>query len=352
MAPAAETVVRLRERGEALTLAAALALPSRAQRALAGTPIQRDGQRLSTETQLMLRLQELGGVTPVEELDWAEGRRELDRQSGLVGGRQRIGAVRDFAVPGPAGSIPVRLYTPSSRRGQTRIPTLLFIHGGGMTYGSLDGHDAAARHLSEHSGVQLLSVDYRLAPEHPYPAAVEDNFAAYRWLVDNAASIGADRERLAVGGDSAGGYLSATTAILAAREGLPLHFQLLVYPCTDFVNRSRSRQVFGEGFFLSNKFIDQCTEAFFPTHADRADGSVISWELPAGLAKAYVVTAGFDPLRDEGEAYAVRLRESGVDVEMRRYPSMIHGFFNAVGVGREAPSYNRQIAARLAAEMA
>jgi acetyl esterase len=231
------------------------------------------------------------------------------------------------------------------------VPTLLFIHGGGMVYGGNHAtHEQAARHLAEHSGVQLLSVDYRLAPEHPFPAAVEDCMAAFRWLVDNVERIDADPERLAVGGDSAGGYLSATTAIQAAEEGLPLAFQLLVYPCVDFVEQSRSRKLFSEGFFLTQEFIEQATDAFFPDVATRDEplASVGRRDsLPPGLAPAYVVTAGFDPLRDEGEAYARLLQEHGVEVSTHRYPSMIHGFFNVVGVGREIASYNREIASVL-----
>jgi acetyl esterase len=333
-----------------LLLHALMGLPPGVQRALLRKPVVLDGQTLSPETQLMLALQVVAKEPKIEDLPLPEARDATDKQSGMVGGKQPIGALRDLLVDGATGPLPARLYIPTSRLGADPVPTLMFIHGGGMIYGGLNSHDAACRHLAENSGVQVLAIDYRLAPEHPFPAANDDCFAAYQWLVKNTDVVNADPARLAVGGDSAGGYLSATTAIKAAEAGLPLAFQLLVYPCTDFVNISRSRQLFGDGFFLSSKFMDQARDAFFATEADRKDplGSIaLNSDLPAGLAPAYVITAGFDPLRDEGEAYADLLTTSGVAVERKRFPSMIHGFFNMVGAGREAREYNRQIAASL-----
>lgn len=345
-----------REKFESALLRGLLSLPPRVVRFLAGRADVRDGQTLSAEVQLTLRLQKLAGIPAAEELPWQQARAELDKQARMVAGKQPIGSVRDLQVDGGAGPIPARLYTPTARLSEDRMPTMLFVHGGGMVYGGDFGtHDAAARFLAERSGVQLLAVDYRLAPEHPFPAAVEDCAAAYGWLVEHAAEIGADPERLAVGGDSAGGYLSATTAIIAAERGLPLAFQLLVYPVADFVNRSRSRELFGNGYFLTDRFIDQATGAFFPDEADRGHplGSVgLRDSFPAGLAPAYVVTGGFDPLRDEGEAYAKLLAEHGVAVDHRRYPSVIHGFFNIVGAGREVPSYNAEIAERVRSALA
>lgn len=344
----------LRNRFESVLFRTVMGMPPGLQRRLAGRPDVRDGQTLSPEIQLMLRLERIGRVPGPETLPLAQGRAELDRQSAMAGGTQPIGSVRDLQVDGAEGPLPARLYTPTARLAADASPTLLFLHGGGMIYGGLASHDAACRHLAERSGVQVLAVDYRLAPEHPFPAAVEDAAAAYAWLVAHAADVGADPERLAVGGDSAGGYLSATTAILAAERGLPMAFQLLVYPCTEFVEPTASRRMFGEGYFLTNAFIDLATESYFPAGTDRRDplASVLRrTTFPDGLPPAYVVTAGFDPLRDEGEAYARLLTGHGVEVEVRRFPSMIHGFFNMVGAGREAPAYNREIAASLAAAL-
>lgn len=329
-------------------------LPVRVQRVLAGRSVVLDGQRLAPETQLMLRLQGLAGLPHIEDLPLVQARKALVDQARLVGGDQPVGSIRDLSVDGAVGPLAARLYTPTERLGGRPAPTLLFIHGGGMMYGDLESHDAACRHLAERSGVQLLAIDYRLAPEHAYPAAVEDCAAAYRWLVTNAESVGADRERLAVGGDSAGGYLSATTAMIAAQEGLPLAFQLLVYPATDFASRSRSRELFGEGFFLTTAFMDGAQAAYFPPGTDLSDprASVLRTRgFPEGLARALVITAGFDPLRDEGEAYARLLHQHGVRVEQIRYPSMVHGFFNVVGCGHQPPAYNQRIAAKLRAAL-
>jgi acetyl esterase len=332
---------------EALAVRSLLALPPQLQRLLVRRPVVLDDQQLSTETQLVLALRELAREPSVEDLPVAEGRDRLTHQSGLVGGRQPIGAIRDLLVEGAVGSLAARLYVPSSRVGAEPVPTMLFLHGGGWVYGDLASHDAACRHLAEQSGVQVLAVDYRCAPENPFPAAVDDAVAAYRWLVEHLDDVNADPARLAVGGDSAGGNLSAVVAVVAAREGLPLAFQLLVYPATDFTEKARSRHLFGEGFYLTETFIDQCTDWYLPAGTDRSDpraSPLLETDLPAGLAPAHIVTAGFDPLRDEGEAYADLLAAHGVAVTRVRYPSMIHGFFNIVGVGREARSYNREIA--------
>ena len=337
----------LRSTVESVAIRVAMGLPEQVQRVLLRRPVVVDGLALATELQLMLRLRDLVRRPESQELPVEQGRDELVEESALVGGRQPVGAVRDLSVDGQTGPLAARLYIPSSRLGAEPAPTLMFLHGGGWVYGDLDSHDAVCRFLAEQSGVQVLAVDYRRAPEDAFPAAAEDAIAAYRWLVAHAQDVDADPARLAVGGDSAGGNLSAVVAIAAAREGLPLTFQLLVYPATDFSRRTRSRDLFGHGFFLTDEFMDQCTDWYVPNVADRTDpraSPLLESDLPAGIAPAHVVTAGFDPLRDEGEAYADLLAEHGVEVTRVRYASMIHGFFNIVGVGREATAYNREIA--------
>ena len=337
---------------ETLVLRAALNLPERAQRALLRRPVVIDGLTLAAETQMLMRLQALTrqpglGMLP----DLQANREQVVVQAQMCGGNQPVGALRELTVDGGDGPIDARLYVPSSRGSGEPVPTLLFIHGGGHGLGNLDSHDSACRFLAESSGVQVLSVDYRLAPEHPFPAAVEDCFAAYQWLVKNADNVNADPERLAVGGDSAGGNLAAATAIQAAEAGLPMAFQLLIYPDTDFVNRSRSRELFdGGGFYLERPGMDKLHRWYLPTEdldAHPLASVGLRSELPPGLAPAFVATAGFDPLRDEGEAYARLLAENGVQVEQQRYPSMIHGFFNIVGAGRECRANAAEIAARL-----
>jgi acetyl esterase len=339
---------------ETAILRAALGLPERVQRALLRRPVVIDGQRLAAETQMMLKLQALTRQPGLAMLpDLHANRAQVVTQGAMVAGHQEIGALRELSVDGGEGPIPARLYIPTSRLRDHAVPTLLFIHGGGHGLGTVDSHDGACRFLAERSGVQVLSIEYRLAPEHPFPAAVDDCFAAFQWLGKNAGSLNADPDRLAVGGDSAGGNLAAATALQAAEAGLPLAFQLLIYPVTDFVNRSRSRELFdGGGFFLERPGMDRLLHWYLPEGTDPAHplaSMLLRSELPKGLAPAFVATAGFDPLRDEGEAYAQLLAEHGVQVELERYPAMIHGFFNIVGAGRECRANAAGIADRLRA---
>jgi acetyl esterase len=267
----------------------------------------------------------------------------------VVAGRHPIGAVRDV----PVGDLRGRLYTPTGDRAD---PTglLVFFHGGGFMYGDLDSHDAPCRFLAERAGVRVLAVDYRLAPEHPFPAAFDDALAAYRWAVENAPTLGVDPDRIAVGGDSAGGNLAAGVALAAAREGLPLAFQLLVYPATDATRQTRSFELFGSGFYLTRRFMELANELYVPDEADRKDphASPLFDDVPEGLAPAYVATAGFDPLRDEGEAYARKLCDAGVRVEMHRFPDQIHGFFNVLGPGHRSRAAVAEIAVKLGAALA
>jgi acetyl esterase len=327
-------------------------LPDPVVRRLAGKPVMLDGQVLDPETQWMLRLERLAREPAAETLPITQGRRAIRRQAALAGGRQPIGETRDLDVPTPAGPIRARLYVPTSRGSSEVGPLMVFLHGGGMIYGDLDTHDAPCRLLAERADARVLALDYRLAPEHRYPAAVEDCWAGFQWAVEHADELGADPERIGVGGDSAGGYLSAVVAIKAAEAGVPCVFQLLVYPVTNHVDASESRRLFAEGFYLTTAFMDLALSSYLAPTDDRADPliSVQSTEkIPSGLAPALVVTAGFDPLRDEGELYARTLAEAGVPVELRRYSGLIHGFFNVVGVGRTNRAAVAEVAAKLKA---
>jgi acetyl esterase len=338
--PSVKTV----ERVEALGLRAAMALPERVQRLLGGRPVVRDGQTLAADVQLMLLLQRLLRERGAETYPIPDGRRVILRHTAETGGRQPIGSVRELAVAG----VPARLYTPTRDRGAL----LLFFHGGGFMYGDLESHDASCRFLAERSGVRVLAVDYRLGPEQPFPAAYDDALAAHRWVVEHAGELGVDQARIAVGGDSAGGNLAAVVAIEAARAGLPLAHQLLVYPVTDAVRDTESARMFAAGFYLTRRFMDLAGESYIVDHDHRDPRiSPLYADLPAGLAPALLVTAGFDPLRDEGEAYARRLAEAGVPVDMHRFPDQIHGFFNIVGVGRTSRAANALIAAKLGAAL-
>ncbi len=332
---------------EAALTKLSVGLPEKVQKRLLRRPVVVDGQVLATEVQLMLAVKKLAGWPAAELLPLAQARVELRRQQLLVGGRQHVGAVRDLEVQGAVSPLQARLYTPTERLGTGPSPTLMFFHGGGWMYGDLESHDPTCRFLAEQSGVQILSVDYRLAPENKFPAAVEDCQAAYLWLVSHTEDVGADPARLAVGGDSAGGSLAASTAIWAAEQRLPMVFQLLIYPGADFVERAESRRLFAEGFVLTEAFMNGAEDAYFAPGADKSvpDASAVRrLDFPEKVAAAYVITGGFDPLRDEGEAYARLLGEQGVEVETKRYSSMIHGFIHFVGVGREAKGYNLEIA--------
>jgi len=332
-----------RRRLERAALVAAMALPEPAQRALAGRPVRVDGNTLATEVQLMLRLQRLARLPGAEQLTLAEGREMLRRTTAHIAGDQPIGSVRSLRV----ADLPARLYVPSAA--PHAGPLLVFFHGGGFWCGDLDSHDAACRHLAEQSGVRVLSVAYRLAPEHPFPAACDDAAAAYAWTVEHAAELGGDSSRLGVGGDSAGGNLAAGVAIEAARHGWPCAVQLLVYPATQAGRRTRSSELFAQGFYLTQEFMDRADQLYASgVAADEPRLSPLHAELPQGLARALVFTAGFDPLRDEGEAYAELLRAAGTEVELTRFDDQIHGFFNTVGVGRTSPAANRRIARALA----
>ncbi len=339
----------IRDQAEAALLRATMALPEPVQRRLAGRPVVIDGQTLAAETQLMLKLQRVARIPGAETLPVPQGREAIAHQSSMTGGRPPIGAVRDLAVD----DLPARLYTP--RGAAAKTPLLLFFHGGGFVYGDLDSHDASCRVLAEGAGCRVLAIDYRLAPEAPFPAAYDDALTALRWVAKNADSIGADADKIAVGGDSAGGNLAAAVAQAAVLEGLPVAFQLLVYPATDnFERATRSLELFGEGFYLTRGVMDLASHSYTPDPESRRDwrASPARGELSDALAPAYVCTAGFDPLRDEGEVYARKLAEAGVKVELKRFPDQIHGFFNIVGVGRRSRAAVDEIAAALKAGLA
>lgn len=334
----------IRSAVEARTLSALLALPEHVQRRLGGRPDVRDGEPLAADLQLMLRLQRLArkqGLVSKPPLE--KSRRDMLENTRVVGGRQPIGSVRELEVAG----LPARHYVPTSPAATSGPgPLLLFFHGGGFLNGDLESHDAPCRVLAEESGVPVLAVEYRCGPEAAFPSAFDDAVAAHRWVVDNADALDADSTRLGVAGDSAGGNIAAWTAIVAARAGTPLAWQLLVYPCTDPRRATTSLELFGEGYYLTRDFMDHVNDIYLPTDAERDDERVqlLRTELPRGLAAAYVVTAGFDPLRDEGETYAGRLADAGVAVELQRFPDQIHGFLNIVGVGSSSRAAVLEIA--------
>jgi acetyl esterase len=235
--------------------------------------------------------------------------------------------IEDLAIPGPAGTIPARLYAP--RGGGAPLPAVAYFHGGGWVQGDLETHHGLCARLALHGGVLVVAVDYRLAPEHKFPAAVDDCLAAYRWLRAHGRDVGADPARVAVAGDSAGGNLSAVVSQLAAAGGTPVPTcQVLVYPAVDFSLDTESHRELADGHVIPRDRIVFYTNHYLRGEADKADLRAAPLRAPslAGQPPALIVTAGFDPLRDEGRAYADRLRAAGVDVVYHEYPGQIHAF--------------------------
>jgi acetyl esterase len=257
----------------------------------------------------------------------------------LAGPAQPVARLEDRTIPGPAQPIPIRVYWPETGR---RLPVLVYFHGGGWVIGNLDQVDAQCRALANGAQCIVVNVDYRLAPEHKFPAAVDDAYAAVQYVAGHAAEFDADAGRIAVGGDSAGGNL-ATVACLMARDrrGPKIAFQLLVYPVTDYDDDRPSLSEFADGYFLTRAmmgyfwghYVSSAEEGRSP-HASPMNAQSLQ-----GLPPAMVITAECDPIRDQGEAYARRLQEAGVPVTTKRYAGAIHVFFNLGGVidsGRQA----------------
>jgi len=244
-----------------------------------------------------------------------------------------IGKIENTTMQGPAGQIKLRVYTPVAG-GAAALPGIVFFHGGGFVIGDLDTHDALCRSLANEAGARVVAVDYRLAPEHKFPAAADDCFAATKWVEQNAASLGIDPNRIAVAGDSAGGNLAAVVSLMAKKGGPRLVFQLLIYPTTQARASTESIKSFAEGYFLERKTMEWFYDQYLPAGQDLADWRLSPLAAPdvAGVPKAYVVTAGYDPLKDEGKAYADKLNRAGVAAVYTDYPGMVHGFFNMSGV--------------------
>jgi acetyl esterase len=276
--------------------------------------------------QVVTMLQQLAALNlpPVHEQSPEEAR----KRPRLPVTPEPVFQIENRHIPGPGGPLGIRIYRPEDR---SPLPVLVYFHGGGWVFNSLDSHDHTCRALANASSCVVVSVDYRLAPEHKFPAAVEDAYAAVLWVGREAASFGGDPERLAVGGDSAGGNLAAVAAIRCRDESGPhLCCQLLIYPVTDYGFDTPSYNRYANGYMLTRNAM-----IWFWHHylSDEADGrhpfaSPLRARNLAALPPALVITAEYDPLRDEGEAYAARLRECGVPVTLRRYEGMVHGFFN------------------------
>jgi acetyl esterase len=307
-------------------------LPAWLQTKVSGQPpICVDGLTLHPEIQLLLAASKLRGGIALRAESPIVARAGFRAKTCRHELSCEVESVSELTIDAATGPLAARHYAPPSTRGAQ--PLLVFLHGGGFVLGDLDTHDAACRVLCRHASMHVLAVDYRLAPEHPFPAATEDAVAAFRWAAMYAEQLGADASRVCVGGDSAGGNLSAVVAQQTRGRGPAPAAQLLIYPTLDSAGSTRSAELFASGFVLDTKDQRWFTSHYVPDDVDRADPRLSPLRVvdASGLCPAYIVTAGFDPLRDEGEAYARKLVEAGVPTTLRRYDGFVHGFLNMVG---------------------
>jgi acetyl esterase len=314
-----------------------------------------DGQRLAPEAQIFLRLLWAAGDDGRLNGSIADIRVLLGRLTRVVAGAALPGvSVERLTIPGPAGPLPGRLYVPDGL--PAPAPLAVHYHGGGWVLGDLDTHDQVCRFLAARARVRVLAVDYRLAPEHRFPAGVEDCLATFRFAVKEARRLGIDRRRIAVVGDSAGGNLAAVVAQLTLAEGdeVTPAMQVLLYPAVDGSTKRPSYKLAGSRFIATEARIDWAYRHYLPNRAAARDPRVspLLAKSLRGLAPALVVTAGFDPLRDEGEAYARRLKRAGVPTTLVRVEDLPHGFANAPAIGRRVPVVMGEVAAALSAGLA
>jgi acetyl esterase len=284
---------------------------------------------------------------PITSLSPRHARMLMEAEVPSLGPPAEVGRIEDRTIPGPSGVIPIRLTAPA---GDAPFPALVFFHSGGWVVGSIATHDGLCRALAAASGVAVVSVDYRLAPEHPFPAAVDDAYAATAWVAAHGAEIGVDGGRIAVGGDSAGGNLAAVVARLARdRGGPPIALQALLYPATDYDLDSPSYCEFADGYLLTREAMAWYWDRYVPAPSGRRDPSAspLRADRLEGLPPALVITAEYDVLRDEAESYAARLSEAGVDVRMTRYDGMIHGFLRRLALFDRARDALEEVAAGL-----
>lgn len=318
---------------------------------LGGRSVTVDGNTLDTTLQLMLAGQRAAGIRGLfVSDDVTVSRAELRKMAAMFNVDLPVD-VTNLSLPGPAGEIPARYY----RATQIDAPLLVFYHGGAFVLGDLDSHDSLCRLICRDGRLNVLSVDYRLAPEHKAPAAADDAYAAYRWSLEHAQELGADPARIAVGGDSAGGNLAAVVSQRARNDGVPLPaLQLLIYPVVDLCSATRSKTLFSQGYFLTNRDIElgriYYTDGASVEPTDPLVAPLLVDDL-SGLPPAMVLTGGFDPLRDEGNQYAEAMRAAGVVVDHRQYGSLIHGFASFFSLGGGSASATAEMISALRAHL-
>ncbi len=324
-------------------------LPDRVNVLLSGEPpIRIDGRTFDAHLQLLTSLRRRltrGGL--LEPTIAAARDRYRDETRVFRGPVTRVGDVRAFDVPGAEGALRARHYAPPVRPHTDPAPLTVYLHGGGFVIGDLDTHDEPCRILCGDANVHVLSIEYRLAPEHPFPAAVDDGLAAFEWACAHAAALGADPRSVGIAGDSAGGNLAAVVSALTSRSARRPRAQLLIYPGTDASTPRRSHELFGHGFLLTARDRADCIAAYAGrTASDDPRVSPLKAAVLSGLPPALVVIAGFDVLRDEGTAYAQAMAAAGTRVEIESLDGLEHGFIHLTGVSSAARLGMRAIAVR------
>ncbi len=288
---------------------------------------------LDPQAKWVLDIAEQAKVPPIDEMSANDAKAAYEERAlKLCFQDVPIGKTEDLNIAGPHGNIPLRIYHPVS--GGRNLPVLTFYHGGGWVIGSRNSHDALCRKICNQGPFIVVSVDYRMGPEAKFPAAIDDALTSYEWVEKNISDYGGDCSRIAVGGDSAGGNLSAVVCLGAYERNLPLPlFQWLIYPATNMTMDTDSHQQFSEGYFLTKNLMEWFQNHYLNGPEDNADwrASPLMAENVSAMPPALIQTAGFDPLKDEGKAYADRLQNEGVAIRYTDYPGMIHGFINLGG---------------------
>ena len=287
---------------------------------------------LDPQAKAFLEMLASSGAPPIEQMPLADARTVRAEMIAAGGPEQPVAEVQNRTIPGPAGPIAVRVYRPVKNE---ILPALVFFHGGGFVICSLETHDRQCRVLANASGCTVIAVDYRLAPENKYPAAVDDAYAATRYVAEHASEFGIDPNRIAVGGDSAGGNLATVVSHLSRDRGGPrLKFQLLIYPLVDFYDESPSMQQYSKDHFLTREGMAWFAKSYLPSREAGLEPSASPLNAAdfRGLPPAMIITGECDPLRDQGETYARKLQAAGVPVALKRYEGMIHPFVQFAGV--------------------
>ena len=332
----------------------ALRMPISWVNILSGPSVTVDGRTLDGRTQWLLQLLARGGQPPIEKSSVVEARMNYDSFMLQMGGSPApIGEMIDRTIQGPAGRMRVRLYRPAATVARL-LPAILFFHGGGWVMGTLEGYDLICRYFCARTGCAVIAVDYRLAPEHKFPAAIDDAVAAFRWLAGEAVELGIDPARIVIAGDSASGNIAAVAARLMRDEPRPPCLQWLMFPATDLAFDTPSYRSCGEGFFVTRAAMEWFRGHYLNDPAEVADPRASPLRAPdlAGVAPALVFTNGIDPLRDEGQAYADRLVAAGVKTIHREFDSLIHGFVGMRGALQAAARAMDDMVAGLRHELA